>query len=117
MTTFYALFGWRSYTERQRYMEHLTPFVTSQRLHEHLLVPAASALPDVDAKTPFRALCNDVLGASRAYLAALGPMSPLVGPPLAYPDGTEVPPLPVTALGSRFASPQRMCVPVDPAQY
>ena len=38
--------------------------------------------PDVDVETPFRALCTDVLGVRTAYLAAVGPLSPLVGPPL-----------------------------------
>ena len=65
----------------------LRPFVASQRLYEHLLTRSPSAPPDVDVATPFRALCDDVLGARVAYLAALGPLAPLVGPPLVYPDG------------------------------
>ena len=37
MTFFYALLSWRSYAERERFIEHLRPFVASQRLTERLL--------------------------------------------------------------------------------
>ena len=78
MTLFYALLGWRSYADRERSMADLRPFVASQRLYERMLRPAAP--PEVDIAMPFRALCEDVLGARVAYLAALGPLAPLVGP-------------------------------------
>jgi signal transduction histidine kinase len=118
MTLFYALFSWRSYAERERYIDHLRPFVASQRLYEHLLAPFTP--PDLDAATPFRALCADVLGARVAYLAALGPLAPLVGPALAYPDGAlaslrSLPP--PGELAARFNSPRTMCLPLAPARY
>jgi signal transduction histidine kinase len=182
MTLFYALLNWRSYIERERWMERLRPFVASQRLYEHLLMPPAQANGQGTSMTPsqaigasptgdtpaqplptkpliasirsllwpfiapapaypdhlwppssvartapptlsrvaraaFQALCDDVLGARVAYLAALGPLAPLVGPALAYPDGTA-PPLPaLTGITARFSSPQTMCVPLDPARY
>lgn len=114
MTAFFGLFSWRSYADRERYIEHLRPFVASQRLYEHLLTP--SAPPEVDASTPFRALCEDVLGARAAYLAAIGPLAPLVGPALAYPAGETVSLPPPGELASWFDSPQTMCLPVDPAR-
>jgi Histidine kinase-, DNA gyrase B-, and HSP90-like ATPase len=84
MTVFLALLIWRSYAERERGMDRLRPFVASQRIYERLLRQAA--LPDIDVSAPFRALCEDVLGARVAYLAALGPLAPLVGPGLTFPD-------------------------------
>jgi signal transduction histidine kinase len=92
MTVFYALLGRRSYTERDSFLEVLRPFVSSQRLYERLT--AGEELPDdADAAGPFRTLCADILGCGRALLAATGPMAPLWGPPLAYPEGfsTDLP--------------------------
>ncbi|HEX9370565.1 MAG TPA: hypothetical protein VF897_06140, partial [Roseiflexaceae bacterium] len=82
MTLFFALLTWRSYVDRERGMDRLRPFVASQRLYERMLHPASP--PDMDIAAPFRALCEDVLGARVAYLAALGPLAPLVGPGLTY---------------------------------
>jgi hypothetical protein len=137
MTVFFALLIWRSYAERERGMDRLRPFVASQRLYERLLRPTAP--PDVDVAAPFRALCEDVLGARVAYLAALGPLAPLVGSGLAYPNYRESvvgsPPsvaidngqrttdngqltVPALAeLAAEFRSPQTMCVPLDPSRY
>jgi signal transduction histidine kinase len=128
MTLFYALLSWRSYAERERYIDHLRPFVASQRLYERLLTHSPSAPPDaapaprsgaewMDTATPFRALCDDVLGARVAYLVALGPLAPLVGPALAFPAGTPAPPPSLTELTAQFNSPQTMCLSLDPARY
>jgi len=141
MTLFYALLSWRSYVERERSMERLRPFVASQRLYERLL--QSNAPPDLDIAAPLRALCDDVLGARVAYLSALGPLAPLLGPGLVYdnagnqhsattaadqrvagatspqPNGTHaaahLPPL--TELVAQFGSPQTMCVPLERARY
>jgi signal transduction histidine kinase len=142
MTLFFALLIWRSYVDRERGMDRLRPFVASQRLYERMLRPAAP--PDMDIATPFRALCEDVLGARVAYLAALGPLAPLVGPGLTYSDkgrmiedrragiedgrsadrdarSSDSPSsfvLPALAgLAALFGSPQTMCVPLDPQHY
>ena len=37
MVAFYALFSWRSFVERDHYINLLRPFVASQGLYEHLL--------------------------------------------------------------------------------
>jgi signal transduction histidine kinase len=128
MTLFYALLSWRSYVDRERSMDDLRPFVASQRLYDHLLSPAsaqerAAVPPDVDIVAPFRALCDDVLGARLAYLAALGPLAPLVGPALVYPSPAQAG-TPVEAalpglgdLVGQFRSPQTICVPLDPTGY
>ncbi|HMA33150.1 MAG TPA: ATP-binding protein [Chloroflexia bacterium] len=115
MTGFYALFSWRSYAERDRYMDLLRPFVASQRLYEDLLAPAAPPAP-IDASRPFQALCADLLGARTAYLLALGPLAPLVGPPLAYPAAAAatLPAVPDLPAGLRSHGP--LLLPVDPAR-
>lgn len=118
----YALFSWRSYTERESYMAQLRPFVTSQHLYEHLLTHSlapddAAAPPEINAAAPFQALCEKVLGAQVAYLHALGPLAPLVGPALTYPPGTASPPLALSELTSQFHSPRAICAELDAAQY
>jgi hypothetical protein len=131
MTLFYALLGWRSYVDRERSMAYLRPFVASQQLYERMLHPSGPT--EVDIAAPLRVLAEDVLGARGAYLAALGPLAPLVGPRLAYPDersnvqtgrlepakGLErsnvLPDL--NELVNEFRSSQTICVPLDAAQY
>ena len=115
MTLFYALLGWRSYADRERSMADLRPFVASQRLYERMLRPAAP--PEVDIAMPFRALCEDVLGARVAYLAALGPLAPLVGPTVITGSARAVSEQTINALASRFSSPQVICVPLVGEQY
>jgi hypothetical protein len=88
MTMAFAFVSWRSFAERERYIDHLRPFVTSQHLYEQLL--ASNVSPQIDIAKPFTTLCADVLGARLAYLTALGSLAPLVGPPLAYPQDKEV---------------------------
>lgn len=122
MAVFYALFSWRAYQERERYIGNLRPFVASQRLYEFLLTRSTSGdapvATDMDMNPPFRALCAEVLGARVAYLAALGPLSPLVGPALSYPDNSLAKALPSLAeLSAQFSSPQTICVALDPARY
>jgi signal transduction histidine kinase len=124
MTIFYALSSWRAFAERERYMQSLRPFVASQQLYEHLLTPSAvvseateATPPETDVRGPFRALCENVLGARRAYLAALGPLAPLVGPPLAYPESLA-PPLPaLTPLAAHFDSPRTIIEAIDAGRY
>jgi signal transduction histidine kinase len=114
MTGFFALFSWRSYAERERYMAHLRPFVASQRLYDQLLT--RSVPPEVDVLSPFRTLCADVLGAQVAYLAAVGPLAPLVGPPLAFPEGgSSLPPL--AEVVAQFGPSQTMPAPLESAHY
>ncbi|MEM7031510.1 MAG: hypothetical protein AAF629_18255, partial [Chloroflexota bacterium] len=113
---FYAIFSWRSYAERKGYIAQLRPFVASQQLYDHLLRPAASSPTEVDAWTPFYALCTDILGVQSAHLIAVGPLAPLVGPPLSYPKRpVNLPAL--TDITAEFISPQTMGIPVDPDKY
>ncbi len=121
VTLFYALFSRSSYAERERYIAHLRPFVSSQRLYDDLTGGggAGETLPAaVDVQTPFFALCGDVLGATRALLLPVGALAPLIGQPTTYPAAIK-PPLvavPLADLLGRFTTPQTMCVAVDPTQ-
>jgi signal transduction histidine kinase len=117
MTLFYALLSWRSYAERERTMAHLRPFVAGPHLYEHLLAAFPSPALDLEVKAWFRALCDEVLGARIAYLTPLGPLTPLIGSALAYPE-SERPSLEEAAM--RVAAMDVLaaaCVPLDPAAY
>ncbi|KAA3662729.1 MAG: hypothetical protein DWQ04_12620 [Chloroflexi bacterium] len=115
MTAFFALMSWQSYVERERYIGSLRPFVTSQRLYEQLLTQ--SVPQNVDFVSPFHALCRDVLDAQVAYLAALGQLAPLVGPPLVYPSQEDVNLPSLTNLIEHFQSPATVNLSVEPEQY
>jgi signal transduction histidine kinase len=116
MVVFFAMLSWRSFVDRERTMEQLRPFVSSQRLYETLLTP--STPPEVDVAAPFRALCEGLLDARVAYLVALGPLASLVGPPLVYPAGTRRDaPIQWSDVVARFDSPKTMCAPLDPARH
>lgn len=109
MVLFYALLSWRSYTWRERYIRNLRPFVASQNLYEHLL--ASSVPATIDVELPFKTLCQEVLGARLGYLAAFGPLAPLVRP-LSYPADIPIPASQLSQVVTSFDSPQTMCVPV-----
>ncbi|HEY8478084.1 MAG TPA: ATP-binding protein, partial [Chloroflexota bacterium] len=115
MTIFFALLSWRSYVEHDHSMERLRPFVTSQRLYERLIGPAAAL--EVDAAAPFLALCEEVLGTRFAQLVPLGPLAPLVGTPLVYPQGARASLPSPGELVARFDSPRTTCVPIDPVRH
>ena len=44
MVIFYALYNWRSFLERERFMERLRPFVSSQGLMDQLVSPEDEAV-------------------------------------------------------------------------
>lgn len=117
MTVFYAGISWRSYVERERYMQQLRPLVVSQRLYDQLLRSSPTLSADVDVETPFNGLCEDVLEARVAYLAALGPLSPFTGPPLSYPKRSEVVFPSLMEIKERFKTPDVIWLALDPNQY
>lgn len=117
MTLLYALFSWRSYAERERFIDNLRPFLVSQRVYDKLLRPAATTPSELDVQTPFYALCQDVLGARLAYLAAVGPLAPLVGPAVAYPRGGSAGLPGLTELANRFVVPETLVAALDPEQF
>ena len=126
---FYALLGWRSYTRREEYIRQLRPFLGSQHLYERLLyLPDGDAKvntllesswpaqppPTADVSTLFATLCRDVLNVRRAYLVAIGPLAPLVGPSLCYPEHQAFPAFAFGPLAAQFNRPETICLPLDP---
>jgi signal transduction histidine kinase len=110
MVVFYALYSWRSFSEREDFMARLRPFVASQDLFAQMTA-VQRAMPDTMAEmapgqpggspaTPssqFRSLCADLLEVRAALLIPTGAQATLVGPGLVYPPGTSLPPGPETA--------------------
>ena len=136
VAAFYALVSWRSFVERERSLDRLRPFVTSEHAYDRLLGSDVAprdgspgdAFVDADRRLaePFRALCGDLLGARAGYLCPLGTLAPLVGPPLAHPAPTDSPaptgsPVPtaeaVAELAASIDSPGRLCFPIDACRH
>ncbi|HEX6302864.1 MAG TPA: ATP-binding protein [Anaerolineales bacterium] len=125
MVTFYALLGWRAYAERERFIENLRPFVSSQKLFENILAGDSpphpsrgktnsqlAALND-DGFESFEALCANVLEARRACLFALGPLAPLSSVPLVYPKEGRIGIPSLEDVTSRFESPEELSLQLD----
>jgi len=104
MTVFYALFNWRSFVERDRFMQRLRPFVGGQGLIQQLA--GAEREAHARAGAMFRALCAGVLGASQARLIPLGPLSTLITGLLAYP-ADSLPAVTLDNPGSLFNGPDQ----------
>lgn len=117
MIAFYALLTWRSYNERESYIERLRPFVASQRLYEQITASSLQSPPELDAYPPFQALCADLLGAQCAYLIPLGPLAPLAGPPLVYPQAKDAPLPGLGEIIPQWTNPQDLCTPLDPGVF
>lgn len=119
LAVFYALMVWRSFARREGYVRQLRPLLGSPHLYARLLDAPDQRADDsleLDMAAPFRVLCREVLGVSRAGLLPVGPLAPLIGPPLVYPAAGDAPsawPVEVAAL---FTTPQELCRPLDPAQ-
>lgn len=103
IAVFYALQSWRAFTERERSLEALRPFIYGQQYYTQILNQPlsieGSAIPGqpsafADTTPPdhlaFDALCRDLLGTKLAYLISLGELAPLAGSPLVYPSSIHV---------------------------
>lgn len=110
MALFYALYSWRSYAERERFMANLRPFLSSQNLYGRLT--SADNPADSTAPRLFETLCRDILGVQQAGLVPIGSLAALAGPPLLYPpDSKSVPPS-IAAWSTRFRRGTH-CLPVE----
>jgi signal transduction histidine kinase len=116
LVAFLVLVNWRAFAEREQYMAQLRPFVAGRDLYDNLLL-APAAPTEVDVHTPFYALCCDLLGARQAVLVPWGPLAPLAGAPLVYPQPREIDLPPLHELTARFPSPQKLRVAVDGDRY
>lgn len=118
MVAFFALLSLRSYTERERYIEYLRPFISSQHLYDHLLTAQqAASEAGADVREPFEALCRDILGAKLAFLVPLGPLAPLAGEPLVYPQQRMVSLPSLHEVAAQFRSPHTVYAEVTPGIY
>jgi signal transduction histidine kinase len=109
MALFYALYSWRSYAERETFMAHLRPFLTSQNLVAQLTHTGAP--DDPAAERLFATLCHDILGVERAGLVPTGSLAALAGP-LIYPPGVEHDLPEASAWSARF-EPGIHCLAVE----
>jgi len=89
MTLFFALSSWRVFTDWDRGMQQLRPFISSQRWYDALTTPAEGADGLAD---PLEVLCNNLLDTTVAYLIPTGPLAAFVSPQ-SYPAGLDIPPL------------------------
>ena len=114
MVTFYALFNWRSFILRERFMAQLRPFAGSQKLSQHLLAPHEDG--STRANAIFQALCGNVLNVTRAQLIPMGVLAPLAGPPLTYPT-TQQPSEVLAPAANIIPSPKVRIVALAPGQH
>jgi len=103
-----ALSGWRIFAEWDRSMQQLRPFVSSQRWYDTLTRGRAGGAPD-----PFRALCEELLDTSVAFLIPTGPLAPFVEARSYPPDR------PIPEIGSLIATTTKdaLALAIDPARY
>ncbi len=71
----------------------------------------------LDVSSLFQSFCSDVLNLRRAILVPLGPMAPLVGPPLTFPPGEPVDQEMISTLAAQFQQPETICLPLEPASH
>ena len=113
MTAFFFLVGWQAYADWEQSMRQLRPFVASQGWYDALVVaPSGGPLPP----DQFRALCENLLDTTVAYLIPAGPTAAFVLPQ-AYPASAGSASPALGALAERPPSGSSLVMPVDPQQY
>jgi signal transduction histidine kinase len=86
---FYALFTWRSFAEREQFMQSVRPFVGSHRFIQQIASQDSSARSR--AESIFKAMCEEVLNTNHAAIIPSGALSGLAGSPLIYPPHDKLP--------------------------
>ena len=107
---FYALLNWRNANARERYISQLRPMVGSYALVDSLIDMHDAATQQL------RALCDNVLQTSLAYVLPLGRFVTLIDKLITYPATALALPN-VPQLDEALREPRTMCVPLDPAKY
>jgi two-component sensor histidine kinase len=116
MTLFYSLSNWRFYNERERYIQNLRPFIKNEHIYEQLLLKTNESLFHIDIKTPFIALCENILEAETAYLIPIGSLSAFVDN-LSYP-AEECPDFfNLNEVIEMIANPESLCFYISPEKY
>ncbi len=122
MTLFFALLSWRSFAERNRSIEQLRPFVTSQHLYEGLIdaneKQSDSSHSPINAGLLLAELSESLLGARLAYLVPSGALAPLVRP-LAVGEGRlhKLTADMQASLQKLPYSTQQLCLALNPQDY
>jgi signal transduction histidine kinase len=113
MTAFFVLVGWRAHVEWESSMRQLRPFVASQRWYDALVStpPAGQPAPD-----PFRALCEDLLNTTVAYLIPVGPTAAFVQPQV-YPAEPASPIPSLAPLAQQIVADASLILPVEPDRH
>jgi signal transduction histidine kinase len=119
MVVFYALLGWRTYTERERFIGSLRPFVVHPRLYDEILASERkqSGTREEEVNGPFQVLCTDILEASQACLVPLGVLAPLSSTPLIYPKESRILLQDLSEVVARLGSPSELGIPLPPNDY
>lgn len=109
---FYALVNWKSYQDRQRFLEQLRP---------HADMNAADRIDGFDAsassvRRQFDMMCSDVLECSRAVLMTFSPVAPRDVRSLSFPRGTA-PPRRLPTRDDIGDSRDHLSIALDPAVY
>jgi two-component sensor histidine kinase len=112
MVLFYALYSWRSFAEREAFMDRLRPFLASQNLYGQITGPQPQ--PQEGVYPLFETLCGQVLEIRSALLLPVGTLANGAGPPLDYPRGSWAS-ISVNSLVLERFTPQRRCLPIRDA--
>ncbi|MBI9044740.1 MAG: hypothetical protein JEZ06_09655 [Anaerolineaceae bacterium] len=90
LTSFYVLYNWQTFNERENFIKRLRPFVSSQNFYSQII--QVENPDDQIAVNFFKDLCEDVLMAGAAWLFPGGKLSTLAGEALVYnPNGYAYP--------------------------
>lgn len=89
ITSIYSFMVWRSFTEQEKNLKTLHPFITSQHLYDQLILQDPSSF-DFDISSPFQALCKEFLGVKQGFLVPLGIFGPMAGNAISYPNHIEI---------------------------
>lgn len=116
MTFFYALFNWRFYIERERYMSNLRPFIANQNIYGNLLHHSNIEVTDIN--TSFNGLCKNILETKFAFLIPLGAFAPLIGGNIQYPESDlEVEFEHLNEIINKIDSHEIISIDLDPKYY
>jgi hypothetical protein len=119
MITFLALLGWRSLSERERLINSLRPFATSQNYFDTLLnegnTPTGQRRQD-QIEVPFRELCKHVLEAEKAGLFPYGHLALLAGKPSFFPPGSKFYPRDLTDFTKRLQDGESHGFSLEPGE-
>lgn len=124
---FYALLNWRTYIERDRFLEQVRLFATGERIFEQLTATAnrpanstktfADETTTAEAVRSLNALCRGVLGARDARLFPMGTLATLIGWEIGGEGSANGRTLSNLLTTMPELSSAELCVGLDPQQF